>query len=240
MTHEPDIVLYQDAASLAQGAANRIAGFIRANAGGIVTVGMAGGSTPAATYAALLTMDVPWDRVYAWVGDERFVPPDDRNNNGTMIRSSLLDHTDATFFPVPWVEGASAHDQARGYEATLIEIMDGDDDGPIPDLLLAGIGDDGHTLSLFPGTEALDVTDRWFTANWVEQKDTWRLTTTYPLAWRARQVYVLVAGPSKAAALAEILHPTGDPLPANRLMGPDANITWLIDAAAASGLGEFV
>ena len=200
---------------------------------------MAGGSTPAATYAELKTRGVQWNRVYAWVGDERFVPPDHPENNGTMIGRSLIDDTDATLFRVPWNDEASPDELAAEYESTLIEIMDHDDTGPLPNLLLAGIGDDGHTLSLFPDTAALEENTRWFVANHVPQMDTWRLTTTYPLAWRAEQIFVLVSGIGKARTLAEILSPTSDQsLPARRLMKSQNKVTWLVDRDAASLLEE--
>ena len=239
MTLNPDIVVFDDPAALASGAADRIASFIKHHASDTVTVGMAGGSTPAATYGQLRHLDIPWDRVYAWVGDERFVPPEHPDNNGTMARRSLLDDTAATFFGVPWWEGATPAELAAVYERSLLEIMDHDEGGPLPDLLLAGIGDDGHTLSLFPGTSALDNHDRWFVENEVPQHDTWRLTTTFGLARRARQTYVLVAGAGKAQVLAEIMDPTSNlELPARRLMEHDAEVTWLIDRAAASLLKE--
>lgn len=237
MDPTPDIKVFDDADALANAAADLIASFIRHHATDNVTVGMAGGSTPAATYAVLRGLEVPWDHVYAWVGDERFVPPDHQDNNGTMIRRALLDDTAATFFPVPWREGATPAELATSYERSLIEIMDHDNGGPRPDLLLVGIGDDGHTLSLFPGTAALDVEDRWFVENEVPQNDTWRLTSTYALARRARQTYVLVSGKGKADAFARIMTPTSAiALPARRLMEHGANVTWLIDADARSGL----
>ena len=236
MSSQPDVVVFDSAEALAEGAAERIAGFIRARSGDIVTVALAGGSTPSATYRALRTKDVPWDRVHAWVGDERFVPLDHPENNCLMVQNELLMGTNATFFPVPITN--DPHESAADYESTLVDILDHDADGPIPDLMLVGIGDDGHTLSLFPDTGALDETDRWFTANWVPQKNTWRLTATYPLAWRARQIYVLVSGKGKAAALSQIFTPGPDPLPAARLMEQGTKVTWLIDADAGSLLGE--
>ncbi len=229
---QPDVVSFSNADALAEGAADRIARFLRHHAGEVVTLGVAGGSTPANTYRVLTELDVPWNRVYAWVGDERFVPPGHEDHNGTMADRLLLEGTGATFFPVPWQDGADPGDLAADYERTLIEILDPDMDGPRPDLLLAGIGDDGHTLSLFPETAALEVRDRWFVANHVPQKDTWRLTATYPLAWRARQILVLVSGEGKAPALARIL--AGDStLPAQRLM-EHGTVTWLADEAALS------
>ncbi len=224
-----------DPESLATFAASLVAAKIREWAGDTVTLAMAGGSTPKAMYHVLETLDVPWDKVHAWVGDERFVGQDHPDNNGAMARHELLDAVGAPVSLVPWREGADPHELAAEYEHTLVGILDHDESGPRPDLILAGIGDDGHTLSLFPGTEALDITDRWYVANWVEQKQTWRLTATFPLAHRARLIMVLVAGVGKAEALAEILEPTADErLPAARLMDGEAEVVWLVDHQAAS------
>lgn len=226
-----------DAAHLADAAARLVAGRIREWSGDVVTIAMAGGSTPQAMYRRLQDLDVPWDRVHAWIGDERSVPPTHPDNNGAMVRRELLDGVGAAFSAVPWRADATPDELAAEYERTLLGILDADEDGPRPDLVLAGIGDDGHTLSLFPGTAAIDVTDRWYVANHVPQKDTWRLTATYPLVHRSRLIVVLVAGAGKAAALAEILEPTHEArLPAARLMDGEAEVLWLVDAPAAAGL----
>ena len=239
-----EVVVFADAAELAIGAADRIAGFIRQHAtnsppGRRVTVAMAGGSTPIGAYRRLAGMDLAWERVCAWVGDERYVPPDHPASNGSMIGRELLDGTDAHFLRIPWKEGRSAARAATLYEERLTEEMAHDSGGPRPDLVLVGMGGDGHTLSLFPGSAALDVTDRWYVADEVEDAHAWRLTATYPLVHRARQIYALVSGGSKAEVLAEVLHPTGTtPLPARLLMTGDAPVTWLVDEAAASLLGQ--
>ena len=237
-----DVAVFADPGALAAAAAERIAGFIRdraSEAAGAdsVTAAMAGGSTPAGAYRLLREMDVPWERVCAWVGDERFVPPGHPDSNGAMIGRLLLDHTDARFLRMPWREGRTAEQTAAEYQKTLLEALARDADGPRPDLVLAGMGDDGHTLSLFPGAPALDITDRWYAADRVDSLGAWRLTATYPLVHRARQIYVLASGEGKAAALARVLEPGGGPpLPARRLMEGKAPVTWLVDEAAASRL----
>ena len=233
-----NVTVFPDPESLAEGAARRISELIRESAGGSVSLALAGGSTPAATYQRLREADVPWNRVYAWIGDERFVPPTHADNNGAMVQRSLLAGLDATFFPVPWSDEASPADAAAAYERTLLGFLDHDDDGPRPDVMILGMGDDGHTLSLFPDTDALNVTDRWFVENWVENKSAWRLTATYPLAHRSRHAIVLVAGAGKAEALARVLEPPPDsePLPARRIMDGTARVVWLVDEAAASNL----
>lgn len=233
------VIVHSDGGALAGRAADVVADRVREWAGDIVTVAMAGGSTPRAMYAELRGRDVPWDRVHAWIGDERFVGPEHPDNNGAMVRRELLDHVGAAFSPVPWRDGADPAELAAEYEQTLLGILDHDEAGPRPDLVLAGIGDDGHTLSLFPGTAALQVTDRWFVENRVDQLDTWRLTATFPLAHRARLIVVLVSGEGKAAALARILEPgDSERLPAARLMDGEADVWWLVDAAAASRLRD--
>ena len=239
-----DVRVFEDSEALAEAAAGLIATFIRrevtnaAKAGGRpVTVAMAGGSTPAATYRRLAAMDVPWEGVCAWLGDERYVPPDHEDSNGAMVTRTLLRNTRARFLPVPWSEDRPAREAATLYEADLLDVMAGDSGGPRPDLILAGMGGDGHTLSLFPGAPALDVTDRWFVATEVDTRQPWRLTATFSLAHRAARIVVLVTGESKAPALAEVLEPTvADPLPARRLMEGSAPVTWLVDRAAAAGL----
>ncbi|MCY3539699.1 MAG: 6-phosphogluconolactonase [bacterium] len=239
-----EIWIYENPSALASGAAALIAGFIRDQAAEMsidrqVNVAMAGGSTPAATYREISALDVPWERVCAWVGDERYVAPDDPANNGTMIGQAIIYHTSAHFLPIPWAEDRSAKRAAEIYETQLLTSMTIDPDGlPRPDLILAGMGDDGHTLSLFPGSEALRVTDRWYIATEVAAPtSSWRLTATYPLVHRAKQIYVLVSGRSKSSALAEVLLTGSDRrLPARRLMEGEAPVTWLVDEAAASDL----
>ena len=239
-----DVRVFEDGAALAAGAAAMIASLIRrevtkarAAGGRLVSVAMAGGSTPVATYRRLATMDIPWSGVCAWVGDERYVPPDHEDSNGAMIGRMLMDRAGARFLRVRWAADRSAPEAAALYEADLLASMGGDSRGPRPDLILAGMGGDGHTLSLFPGSDALDVTDRWYVATEVAAAQPWRLTATYPLAHRAAAVYVLVSGESKAAVLAEVLQPTGDrPLPARRLMEGAAPVSWLVDRDAAAGL----
>ena len=238
-----DVEVFADTAALATSAAERIAGFIREHAtkspsSQSVTVAMAGGSTPIETYRRLAALDVPWDRVCAWVGDERYVPPAHPDSNGSMIGCLLLDATDARFLRIPWKEGRSAARAAALYEETLLEELTHDSGGPRPDLVLVGMGGDGHTLSLFPGSEALDITDRWYVSNRVDADQPWRLTATFPLVHRARRIYVLVSGEGKAPALAEVLEPAGSPpLPAHRLMEGAAPVTWLVDEGAACLIG---
>ncbi len=201
-----------------------------ATAGRRVTLGLAGGGTPRTTYLRLRDEAVPWGDVDVWLGDERWVPPDHPDSNLRMAREALLDHVPATVHPVRWELGDPER-AAADYEATLAGAMA----GGRPDVVLLGIGDDGHTASLFPGDDALDETERHYVATWVASKEAWRLTATLPLLAAARQVMFLVTGSGKAGAVAAILR-DAEPLPARRVAEAAEDVTWFLDAAAATHL----
>jgi 6-phosphogluconolactonase len=202
-------------------------------------VALAGGSTPEATYE-LLARDyadrVEWGKVNVFFGDERTVPPHHEDSNYRMAKEALLDHV-----PVGSVHRMRGEldpeEAARSYEEELRDFF-GDEEFPPLDLILLGIGDDGHTASLFPHTPALEETDRWVVANPVEKLDTVRLTVTAPLINAARAVDFLVAGEGKAKALKMILEGDADPreYPA-RFVRSAGETTWMADRAAAGLLG---
>jgi 6-phosphogluconolactonase len=224
---------------IAEFAATTIARKLK-GATGRVTFGLAGGSTPRTTYTRLLQEEVDWSSVDAWVADERWVAPDHPDNNMRMARDILLDRVPARAHPVPWSAELDPEEAARRYEQTLFDILPDVNGVPHPDLVLLGIGADGHTASLFPGTAALEVSDRWFVANWVPDQDSWRLTATLPLLHAARDIIFLASGRSKASALARILRGDDRPAPPARLvMEGAADVTWLIDRAAAAELGDY-
>ncbi len=201
-----------------------------ATAGRRVTLGLAGGGTPRTTYLRLRDEAVPWEDVDVWLGDERWVPPDHPDSNLRMAREALLDHVPATAHPVRWDLG-DPEAAAADYAATLDRIMP--EGGP--DVVLLGIGDDGHTASLFPGDAALEETERSYVATWVAAKEAWRLTATVPLLTSARRVMFLVTGSGKAEAVAAILR-DAEPLPARRVAEAAEDVTWFLDAAAAAQL----
>jgi 6-phosphogluconolactonase len=201
---------------------------------------LAGGSTPKATYG-ILARDyaerIDWSRVHVFFGDERNVPPDHEDANYRMAREALLDHV--PIGGVHRMRGELPPDEAAAaYEVELREFF-GAEKLPRFDLILLGIGGDGHTASLFPETPALEVHDRWVVANPVPKLDTTRITLTVPVINAARSVVFLAAGKDKAEALKEILEGDADPreYPA-KLVQPPGGPEWMLDRAAAGSLGE--
>jgi 6-phosphogluconolactonase len=205
---------------------------------GRFTVVLAGGSTPKATYDVLArdyAGQIDWSKVHVFFGDERSVPPDDDDSNYKMAREALLDHV--PIGSVHRMQGELPPDEAaEAYEEELRGFF-GPDELPRFDLILLGIGGDGHTASLFPETSALEVHDRLVVANPVLKLETTRITLTVPVINAAHAVYFLVAGEGKADALAHILGGDADPraYPAS-LIQPQDGPTWMLDQQAASGL----
>jgi 6-phosphogluconolactonase len=205
---------------------------------GQCAIALAGGGTPKPLYEALSTQDLPWDKVHVFWGDERYVPADHPDSNQGMARSAWLDKVDipaANIHPMP-TDGATPAADAEKHEAQLREFF-GTAVGELPrfDVILLGIGDDAHTASLFPHTDALQVKDRLVT---VGNKDGQpRITFTAPLINHAHCVMFLVAGASKRPALAQIFAPDADALtyPA-RLIQPQGELWWLLDESAGQEL----
>lgn len=221
-----ELVVHETPKAAAVAAAQRIADEIQASGTGF-TLGLAGGSTPAATYEVLRHQKVEWGGVDAWLSDERWVPPDHPRSNGRMAAEILMDHVEARFHRPGWSELIEPDDSAALYESAVRTVLE----DRRPDLVLLGIGDDGHTASLFPGTPALDERKRWIVANRVPQHRETRVTATYPMLWAARLLMVLVVGDNKAEALKNSL--AGE-TPAGKLDEGDAEVEWHVDTAAAS------
>lgn len=198
-------------------------------------IALAGGTTPAATYRHLGDEHLPWDRVDVWLGDERWVPADDPASNLGLLKANLLARplaAGAKLHPVP-TELASPDLGAAAYGQEIMEYCVGSP--PRLDLVLLGLGDDGHTASLFPGTPATTVTNEWVTVS--EGKGMARITMSAPLLSAARQVVFLVSGPSKSEALRRLLDPEESPqrTPA-RLVQPETEVIVLADQAAAGDI----
>jgi 6-phosphogluconolactonase len=229
--------VYDDARQLSEAAARMFVEEARRriDESGRFAVALAGGSTPKATYEILARgyggpEDLDWSKVHAFFGDERSVPPDHEDSNYRMAQEALLSHV-----PVGSVHRMRGEMEPREaaalYEKELEEFFGGP---PVLDLVLLGIGEDGHTASLFPDTPALDARDRWAVENPVEKLNTTRLTLTVPAVDAARKVAFLVAGEGKAEALEEILEGDANPhkYPA-KLVRPEAEVAWMVDRAAA-------
>jgi len=211
---------------------------------GRFTIALSGGSTPRSMYtliAANASASLPWDRMFFFWGDERHVPPDDPESNYRMARETLLSKVaipPANVFRIP-AENPDASAAAEAYEQTLrkfFAIAPGE--FPRFDLILLGIGPDGHTASLFPETEALQEKSRLVVANWVEKMQTSRITLTLPVLNAARSVAFLVSGIDKAPALREVLEGSapGGMYPSKLVQPSAGNLIWFVDRAAASQL----
>lgn len=219
------VIVHDTPDAVAAAAAELIAAQVRS---GTATIGLAGGSTPRATYELLPQLDLDWNGVMLWLGDERWVPPDHPDSNAGMARRAFVDEVGAALVAPDYSLG-DPHVAAAAYADVVRPAL------LTPGLILLGMGDDGHTASLFPGTDALDVTDRSYVANWVAAKDDWRLTATLPLLWSAQRTVFLVTGDAKAEVVADVLAGRGD-YPAGRVGRGGHNTMWLLDNEAASRL----
>jgi len=213
-----------------------------ANARGRFTLALSGGTTPRALYKQMAAGPrLPWDRMVFCFGDERTVPPDHPESNSGMARE--------TFTGMAFVDQSSVYrikgelppaEAAADYEQTLRKLFPGTTTFPSFDLVLLGLGPDGHTASLFPHSPALAERSRWVVDNWVEKLRTHRITLTFPVLNAAAEVLFLVTGDDKAWALRERLRgksPLAE-IPARGIAPTSGRLTFLVDRAAAAGLGE--
>lgn len=195
---------------------------------------LAGGRTPERLYRRLAGMDLPWHRLHVWFGDERAVPPDDPDSNERMSREALLDRVPIPPGRIHPMRPAvtTIRRDAAAYRQELSEELPQDAAGwPVFDLVLLGLGADGHTASLFPGSCALHEAHRSVVANYAPKLRAWRLTLTYPAINAARRVWLLATGAEKAGAVARLR--AGDAsAPAARL-APAGEYRILLDRAAA-------
>lgn len=202
---------------------------------GRVSVALSGGSTPKALYRKLVTMGLEWEKVIFFFGDERNVSPDDEQSNFRLANEELLKYLPVIRENVRrWrTEVGQPENIALDYERELDQYFKA---FPSFDLILLGMGADGHTASLFPGTTALHETEKQAVANWVPQLDTWRYTFTFPVINNARNVMFLVAGDEKAAVLKDVLEGEKSPgeLPSQSVHPKNGELYWFVDRAAAS------
>jgi 6-phosphogluconolactonase len=232
------VIAVADPAALAKAAADRLLARIAEN-GGRVAICLTGGSSPQQLYGLLATDEyrsrIPWGRAHWFIGDERFVRPDDPLNNMGAARRAFLDrHAPvANIHPIP-TDTADPEEAARGYEGTLKSFYGADrldPARPLFDLVLMGVGPDGHTASLFPGYPAIDETERWAVGVPEAHVEPFipRVTLTLPALGSCREMLFEVAGPDKRAILTRVLG--GENLPANRAHSIGETI-WLVDQAA--------
>jgi 6-phosphogluconolactonase len=217
-----------------------------AEARGVARVAISGGSTPKAMFALLADRgapyfaQMPWDRLHLFWVDERCVPPTDAESNYRMTNEAMLSHVPLPAAQIHRMEGELDPEVAAGrYEAVLrgeFKLEGGEI--PVFDLVLLGMGDDGHTASLFPHTAALHEMKRLVVANHVLQKETWRITLTSPVINRGREVAFLIEGAGKAQVVHDVFLGTYDPeAKPSQLVRPESGrLTVMLDAAAASQL----
>ncbi|HEX5463170.1 MAG TPA: 6-phosphogluconolactonase [Burkholderiales bacterium] len=244
-----DIRIVENPQALARTAADeflrRAAAAVRQN--GTFSVALSGGSTPKALYSLLATdpvlkRDLPWKKTHVFWGDERPVPPDHADSNFRMADEALLSKVSATAANVHRIEGElAAEPAAADYERALIECF-GSQSGEPPrfDLVLLGLGPEGHTASLFPGTLALHEKKRLAVANWVGKFDSERITLTAPVFNNAACVIFLVSGNEKAVVLKSVLEGRHEPeqLPAQLIRPGNGELIWMVDAAAGKLLQD--
>lgn len=220
-----NIHVYPSVEDLAHNAATIVESAISIH--GDINLGLAGGSTPRLIHELLADRSIEWNHVTAWMSDERWVPSDHQDCNQKMARETLIDRVGAKFLaPDTDLEEPAA--SASAFERTLAEAGVGSDRYSIA---MLGLGTDGHTASLFPGTEALLATGRNYVANWVPALDTWRLTATYDLLATVDKILFLVGGLAKAEVMARIA--AGEDYPASAVEAR-GTVEWLVDRDAAS------
>ncbi|MEM7580828.1 MAG: 6-phosphogluconolactonase [Cyanobacteria bacterium P01_A01_bin.80] len=203
---------------------------------GRFTIALSGGSTPKPLYEALGKQQLPWDKIHVLWGDERYVAADHADSNQLMARSAWLDKIDipAENIHAMATDAAEPAEAAAQYEKNLHKLFNSNSgEFPAVDVVLLGMGDDAHTASLFPNTEALKVTDKLVT---VGNKDSSvRLTFTYPFINAAECVIFLVAGENKRPALAQVFAPkASETIYPSRLIQPQKELWWLLDEAAGA------
>jgi 6-phosphogluconolactonase len=243
-----EVQILPDAAAIARRAAEKIieAAAIAVKERGVFTLSLAGGSTPKALYNLLVTdrtlrSQMPWDKTQFFFGDERHVPPDDPDSNFRMSSESMLSRV--TLRPEQVIrikaEYQDAEKAALEYEQALIAWFKLSP-GQLPrfDVLLLGMGEEGHTLSLFPGTKALHDNGRLVMSNWIGKLYTERVTITAPVANNSALAIFMVTKADKALALKGVLEGPYEPeqLPSQLIQPKDGKVLWLVDTTAAGKL----
>jgi len=248
LTAQREVVILPDAAAITRRAADEFVSAVNEAVAqkGLFTVALAGGSTPKALYSLLaddpaFRSKLPWPKMRFFFGDERHVPPDSDQSNFHMANEALFSKGVVKPEQITRIHGeyADTEKAALEYEQALrayFKLQDGE--YPRFDLVLLGMGDDGHCLSLFPGTKALHASHRIVVRNWVGKLYTERITLTAAAANNANRVIFLVTRSDKALALKAVLEGPYEPeqLPSQLIQPVSGNLLWLVDQAAASKL----
>ena len=244
------VVLFANGMEIARRAADDVVRIAReaAAARGAFTIALSGGSTPKVLYALLaehpaLRNSLPWDKMKVFFGDERHVGPGHADSNFQMASDAMLSKAPLQPEQIFRIKGEYPDtEQAASEYAATIGHEFGLKGGEFPrfDLVLLGMGSEGHTLSLFPGTKALHETQRIVTRNWVGKLCTERVTLTAPAANNAANVIFMIAGADKACALKAVLEGPYEPeqLPAQMIQPSNGTLSWLVDQAAGSMLSK--
>lgn len=213
---------------------------------GKFSVVLSGGSTPKGMLSLLATDEykkqVPWDKCHFFWGDERSVPPTHADSNFKMATDSLLSHVPVIASQIYRMEAEKADitQAAQEYQNKIATFFSVPNSSSPPqfDLLYLGMGPDGHTASLFPGTTALSEKSKWVVPNFVPKFNTNRMTFTYPMINQAKNVIFLVAGKDKVASLKEVLEgtPNLETYPSQGINPSHGSLLWLLDVDASSGL----
>lgn len=244
LTGLDNIHVLADLEGLARAVAERVIELARHNieATGRFSIALAGGGTPRHLYTLLASAEfrglTDWNRWQVFFGDERCVAPDHADSNYRMARETLLDHVPIPAEQIhPMVYDPSApQEAAAAYEARLYRHVDRENDMPVLDLVLLGLGHDGHTASLFPETDILDVRDRLVAAVHVEKLQSWRISMTYPLLDHARHICFMVAGENKQRVIRDLHDGRRDPLYPVERLSPQGTVEWFLDELAMGDL----
>lgn len=237
MTQVDNTEVLADPEALARYTAKWITGLVDASEGPFA-IALSGGSTPKRLYQILAgdyREKLPWSRLHLFFGDERFLPPDDEDSNFRMVRETLLDHVDMPAGNVhPMPTSNSPEDAAARYQADLQTYYRSEGllaERPLFDVVLLGLGENGHTASLFPGTPSLEDTLHWVVPCIPHDAPHTRLTLTYPAIASSREIAFLLAGAGKREVFGRVK--AGDRTqPASRITSI-GRVNWFLDAAAA-------
>lgn len=235
------VKIYDDAAAVSKATADYLVKTATdyVNKNGMFTVALSGGSTPKMLYELLASGKyrnrLPWEKMYIFWGDERFVPKDDDDNNAKMAFETFLNHVpvpEKNIFPIPIA--FTPRESASEYEKLLHNFFHNAD--PSFDLILLGLGENGHTASLFPDTSVIDKKNLWVSEVYVEDQKMYRITLTAPVINKSKNILFIVVGSNKAEIVSNVLQGVYQPRvwPAQLIKPVNGNLLWMLDEDAAA------